>query len=59
MEYKYPKSLDDFDRLTIYQTIDPITKDWGPSKVTGKMCKDTQDFLNLHIKRKEIRIIQD
>lgn len=58
MEYKYPESLDDFDRLTIYQVIDPITNDWGPSKVVGKMCKDTVDFLHLFIKRKGIRIVE-
>ena len=57
--FKYPDSLDDISRGTVYQVKDIITGEWSNDKVVTTMCCSTQLYLDLLINRKGIRIVND
>jgi hypothetical protein len=57
--FRYPEETEEFNRGTVYQVLDPISKQWSEDKYISKVCNSTKEWLWLLIKRNSIRIKND
>ena len=58
-EFIYPESMNELFRGTKYQVKDIITGEWSETREIKKMCSTVKEYLELMLRRKSIRIIDD
>ena len=59
IKYRYPESIDEFNRGTIYQVKNVVTEEWSLNKTISKLCCSTKETIELQIARKGIRIVEN
>jgi len=58
IRYRYPESIEEFTRGTVYQVKNVITEEWSLDKTISKLCCSARDTLELQFERKGLRIIE-